>query len=102
MPGCAWVGAISLHAEILVPVESGRTVVCRIQRDVIAHVIFRSVADLGSKLRKYIRAYSKSAERLRAPEAESQIGATMKSGFQTRDAGMTLAQVELVRRRSDA
>jgi transposase len=33
----------------------------KIQRDVIARGIFTSVADLGNKLRKYIRAYSKSA-----------------------------------------
>ena len=33
----------------------------KIQRDVITRGIFTSVADLGNKLRKYIRAYSKSA-----------------------------------------
>ncbi|MGD1096812.1 MAG: IS630 family transposase [Bryobacteraceae bacterium] len=36
-----------------------------IQRDVIARGIFTSVADLGNKLRKYIRAYLKSAKPLR-------------------------------------
>jgi hypothetical protein len=33
----------------------------KVQRDVITRGIFSSVADLGNKLRKYIRAYSKSA-----------------------------------------
>ena len=37
----------------------------KIQRDVIARDIFTSVADLGNKLRKYIRAYSKSAKPFR-------------------------------------
>ncbi len=37
----------------------------KIQRDVIARGVFTSVADLGSKLRKYIRAYSKSAQPFR-------------------------------------
>ena len=34
----------------------------KIQRDVIARGIFTSVADLGNKLRKYIRAHSQSAK----------------------------------------
>ncbi|MDQ2843325.1 MAG: hypothetical protein M3Y72_20260, partial [Acidobacteriota bacterium] len=34
----------------------------KIQRDVIRRGVFTSVADLGSKLRRYIRAYSKSAK----------------------------------------
>src|SRR5882762_9120701 len=34
----------------------------KIQRDVIRRGVFTSVADLGTKLRKYIRAYSKSAK----------------------------------------
>jgi transposase len=33
----------------------------KIQRDVIARGVFTSVADLGNKLRRYIRAYSNSA-----------------------------------------
>src|ERR1700734_4084956 len=37
----------------------------KIQRDVIARGVFTSVADLGNKLRKYIRAYSKSAKPFR-------------------------------------
>jgi len=37
----------------------------KIQRDVIARGVFTSVADLGNKLRKYIRAYSKSAQPFR-------------------------------------
>src|SRR6202521_5726328 len=37
----------------------------KIQRDVIRRVVFTSVADLGNKLRKYIRAYSKSAKPFR-------------------------------------
>jgi len=37
----------------------------KIQRDVIARGIFTSVADLGNKLRRYIRAYSKSAKPFR-------------------------------------
>jgi len=37
----------------------------KIQRDVIARGVFPSVADLGKKLRKYIRAYSKSARPFR-------------------------------------
>jgi transposase len=37
----------------------------KIQRDVIARGVFTSVADLGRKLRKYIRAYSKSAKPFR-------------------------------------
>jgi transposase len=37
----------------------------KIQRDVIARGVFTSVADLGNKLRKYIRAYSKSARAFR-------------------------------------
>jgi transposase len=37
----------------------------KIQRDVIARGVFTSVADLGKKLRKYIRAYSKSAKPFR-------------------------------------
>src|ERR1700686_4972336 len=37
----------------------------KIQRDVISRGIFTSVADLGNKLRKYIRAYSKSAKPFR-------------------------------------
>jgi transposase len=37
----------------------------QIQRDVIARGVFTSVADLGNKLRKYIRAYSKSAKPFR-------------------------------------
>src|SRR5215831_2601421 len=39
----------------------------KIQRDVIARGVFTSVADLGRKLRKYIRAYSKSAKRSAGP-----------------------------------
>jgi transposase len=37
----------------------------KIQRDVIARGVFTSVADLGRKLRKYIRAYSTSARPFR-------------------------------------
>jgi transposase len=37
----------------------------KIQRDVISRGVFTSVADLGNKLRKYIRAYSKSARPFR-------------------------------------
>ncbi len=37
----------------------------KIQRDVIARGVFTSVADLGNKLRKYIRAYSQSARPFR-------------------------------------
>ena len=37
----------------------------KIQRDVIARGVFTSVADLGKKLRRYIRAYSKSARPFR-------------------------------------
>ena len=37
----------------------------KIQRDVIARGVFTSVADLGNKLRKYIRAYAKSARPFR-------------------------------------
>ena len=37
----------------------------KIQRDVIARGVFSSVADLGKKLRKYIRAYSRSARPFR-------------------------------------
>ena len=37
----------------------------KIQRDVIRRGVFTSVADLGQKLRKYIRAYSKSAKPFR-------------------------------------
>jgi transposase len=37
----------------------------KIQRDVIARGVFTSVADLGKKLRKYIRIYSKSAKPFR-------------------------------------
>src|SRR6202522_2488494 len=37
----------------------------KIQRDVIRRGVFPSVADLGNKLRKYIRAYSKSAKPFR-------------------------------------
>jgi transposase len=37
----------------------------KIQRDVIARGVFTSVADLGRKLRRYIRVYSKSAKPFR-------------------------------------
>jgi transposase len=37
----------------------------KIQRDVIRRGVFTSVADLGNKLRRYIRAYSQSAKPLR-------------------------------------
>jgi hypothetical protein len=37
----------------------------KIQRDVIARGVFSSVADLARKLRKYIRAYAKSANPFR-------------------------------------
>ncbi len=37
----------------------------KIQRDVIARGVFTSVADLGNKLREYLRAYSKSAQPFR-------------------------------------
>ena len=37
----------------------------KIQRDVISRGVFTSVADLGRKLRKYIRAYAKSAKPFR-------------------------------------
>jgi transposase len=37
----------------------------KIQRDVISRGVFTSVADLGNKLRKYIRAYAKSAKPFR-------------------------------------
>lgn len=37
----------------------------KIQRDVISRGVFTSVADLGNKLRRYIRAYSKSARPFR-------------------------------------
>src|SRR5258706_5268759 len=38
-----------------------------IQRDVIARGVFTSVADLGKRLRTYIRAYSKSTKRSAGP-----------------------------------
>jgi transposase len=37
----------------------------KIQRDVITRGVFTSVSDLGKKLRKYIRAYSKAAKPFR-------------------------------------
>jgi hypothetical protein len=37
----------------------------KVQRDLIRRGVFTSMADLGNKLRKYIRAYSKSAEPFR-------------------------------------
>ena len=37
----------------------------KIQRDVISRGVFSSVADLARKLRKYIRAYAKSAKPFR-------------------------------------
>jgi transposase len=37
----------------------------KIQRDVIARGVFTSVADLARKVRKYIRAYAKSAQPFR-------------------------------------
>jgi hypothetical protein len=37
----------------------------KIERDAIARGVFTSVADLGNKLRKNIRAYSKSAKPFR-------------------------------------
>jgi transposase len=37
----------------------------KIQRDVIARAVFTSVADLGNKLRRYIRHYSKTAKPFR-------------------------------------
>jgi len=37
----------------------------KIQREVIRRGVFTSVADLGNKLRKYIRAYCKSAKPFR-------------------------------------
>ena len=37
----------------------------KVQRDVIRRGVFTSAADLGNKLRKYIRAYSKSAKPFR-------------------------------------
>ena len=37
----------------------------KIQRDVIARGVFTSVADLGNKLRRYIRHYSKTAKPFR-------------------------------------
>ena len=37
----------------------------KIQRDVISRGVFSSVTDLGNKLRKYIRAYAKSAKPFR-------------------------------------
>ena len=37
----------------------------KIERDVIARGVFTSVADLARKLRKYIRAYGKSAKPFR-------------------------------------
>jgi transposase len=37
----------------------------KVERDVIARGVFTSVADLGRKLRKYIRAYAKSAKPFR-------------------------------------
>jgi hypothetical protein len=37
----------------------------KIQRDVISRGVFTSVADLGKKIRKYIRAYAKSAKPFR-------------------------------------
>jgi len=37
----------------------------KIQRDVIRRGMFTSVADLGNKLRRYIRAYSQSAKPFR-------------------------------------
>lgn len=43
----------------------------KIQRDVIRRGVFTSVADLGNKLRKYIRAYSKSAKPFRWTYSDS-------------------------------
>ena len=37
----------------------------KIQRDMIRRGVFTSIADLGNKLRRYIRAYSKSAKPFR-------------------------------------
>jgi DDE superfamily endonuclease len=39
----------------------------KIQRDVIRRGVFTSVADLGKKLRRYIRAYSNSAKPFAGP-----------------------------------
>jgi hypothetical protein len=66
----------------------------KIQRDVIARGIFTSVANLGNKLRKYIRAYAKSARpflwtytdptrRIRT----NKIAGTCHSGHATRGLG---------------
>jgi DDE superfamily endonuclease len=57
--------SVPLHTHLLVVVESGRVVFAKIQRDVIARGVFTSVADLARKLRKYIRAYAKSAKPFR-------------------------------------
>jgi transposase len=43
----------------------------KIERDVIARGVFTSVADLGRKLRKYIRAYGKSAKPIRWTYADT-------------------------------
>ena len=45
--------------------QSGGLWFAKIQRDVIARGVFTSVADLGKKLWKYIRAYAKSAKSFR-------------------------------------
>jgi transposase len=58
-------GSIPFHSYLFLLAESGRTMVAKIQRDVIDRGIFTSVADLSRKIRKYIQAYAKSAKPFR-------------------------------------
>ena len=46
---------VFLPTQLFVLAQSGRVVVAKIRRDVIRRGVFKSVADLGKKLRKYIR-----------------------------------------------
>lgn len=64
-PGGASESALSFHTDLLILAESGGTLVCQDPARRIRRGVFTSVADLGTKLRKYIRAYSKSAKPFR-------------------------------------
>ena len=65
VPAAKPAGSISFRPDLLLLAQPVEFWFARIQRDVIDRGVFTSVNDLAWKLRRYIRAYEKSARPFR-------------------------------------
>ena len=55
----------ALHPDLFLVAQPGGALVCQDRRDLLARGVFTSVADLGRKIRHYIRHYNKTAKPVR-------------------------------------